>query len=416
MSVAESAVPLHEREPPLRRNRDFLLLWSGAGMALLGTRVSAIAYPLLVLWSTGSAGSAGLVGFAAQLPSLLVQLPAGVLVDRWDRRRLMIACNAGGAMALASVAVAVALGHLWLPHLMAAAFAESSLTILYRLAERGGVRNLVPPGQLSAALARNEARGRAAGLLGQPVGSLLFGLTRWTPLAFTAFSHVFALLGLLFIRKDFQAGRPAARRAVLPAMREALIWVWRQRFLRTVMGLIAGSNLVLNGLGLAMLVIMHRRGGSETAVALVVAARGAGGMLGALSGNWWLRRVSVPAIVIGGNIAWAALTPLVAVLRQPLALGVLFAAVSFVGGVFNVAGGVYQVRSTPDAMQGRVNSVMDLLGSGATSLGVLLVGYLLDAQGVTATVLDLSGLMAGVAALAVLSPAVRAERLNARSG
>ena len=66
--------------PPLRGNRDFLLLWSGQVVSVLGTRISAVACPLLVLALRGSAWDAGLVGFAATAPYALVRLPAGVLV------------------------------------------------------------------------------------------------------------------------------------------------------------------------------------------------------------------------------------------------------------------------------------------------------------------------------------------------
>jgi MFS family permease len=396
-------------EIPLRRNRDFLLLWSGAGMALLGTRVSAIAYPLLVLWSTGSASAAGLVGFAAQLPALLIQLPAGALVDRWDRRRLMIFCNLGGALMLGSTTVSVALGAVWIPQLMLAAFVESSLTIFYTLSERGGVRNLVPKSQLPTALSQNEARGRVAALCGQPLGSLVFGLGQWLPFAFTSFSHVFALAGLACIKKDLQTARKAKPDRVLLAIREGISWVWRQRFLRAVMALIAGSNIVLNGLSLVVLVIVHAQGASPAIVSMIVAVRGLGGLLGALTGTWWLRATGVRFIVVGGNLAWAVLVPLVMVVTEPIALAVIFGAASFVGGAFNVAGGVYQIQRTPDSMQGRVNSVMNLLGSGANSLGILVTGFLLDAQGATRTAGVLSALMVAVAIAAVVSPAVRHE-------
>ena len=92
-------------EPPsLWRNRDFQLLWIGQAASALGSRASTIAYPLLVLALTGSPADAGIVGFAATIPYLVLQLPAGVLVDRVDRRRAMLACDAGRLVILAGVA------------------------------------------------------------------------------------------------------------------------------------------------------------------------------------------------------------------------------------------------------------------------------------------------------------------------
>src|SRR5882672_8168118 len=89
--------------PRLRANRDFRLLWFGSVVSVLGSRASAIAYPLLVLALTGSPADAGLAGFAATISYLLGQLPAGALVDRWNRKFIMIACDAGRALALASI-------------------------------------------------------------------------------------------------------------------------------------------------------------------------------------------------------------------------------------------------------------------------------------------------------------------------
>src|SRR5262249_46369642 len=68
----------------LRHNRDFRLLWIGQAVSTLGTNVSSVAFPLLVLATRGSAADAGLVGFLGTLPLALLQLPAGALVDRWD--------------------------------------------------------------------------------------------------------------------------------------------------------------------------------------------------------------------------------------------------------------------------------------------------------------------------------------------
>ena len=79
---------------PLRRNRDFQLLWGGQAVSLLGSQTSKIAYPLLVLAMTGSPAKAGIAGFAAMLGYLLFPLPAGGLADRHDRKRIMIGCDA----------------------------------------------------------------------------------------------------------------------------------------------------------------------------------------------------------------------------------------------------------------------------------------------------------------------------------
>jgi MFS family permease len=395
--------------PPLHRNRDFALLWTGAGATMLAARTAGIAYPLLVLWHGGSAGQAGLVGFAALLPALILQLHAGALVDRLDRRRLMIACDLGCILTTASVAVTVLCGHLWVTQLMAAAFIQGALAIFYRLAERAGVRNLVPEEQLPVAMSGNEARSQAAGLLGQPTGSVLFTVARSSPFFFAACTHFVSLVSLLLIRRPLQderehAARAAAKRNVNAEVWAGLRWTWRQPFLRTVMTLVAGSNLLFQGLALALMVIIRQSGGSAASLGVITAVSGVGGMLGALNAGRWMRLIDLRVLMIGGLICWTALIPTVTLSANPVVLGVIFAAVSYIGGVSNVAGGIYQMRITPDGLQGRVSGAMGLLGQGANSLGMLVGGAVLDAFGVSRTVLGIGAAMAVLALLSLFLP------------
>ncbi|MER6365954.1 MFS transporter [Kitasatospora sp. NPDC001527] len=409
MSAAQEAPTLAETPPgpPLRRNRDFLKLWTGAGISILGTRVGTVAYPLLMVWQNGSTVDAGLVGFAALLPLLLVQLPAGVVVDRWDRRRTMIACDVAGLLAMGSVGLVLLSGRVLLPHLMAAAFVEAAAGIFYRLAERAAVRNVVEPRHLSAALSQNEARGRAAGLLGQPLGSSLFTVSRGLPFVFTAAGHLFALLTLLAIRKDLQSERTAVRKDLRAELAEGFAWLWRQRFLRTAVSLVAGTNILFQVLSLTLVVIVKESGSSPAVIGVIGTVSGVGGVCGALAGSWFGRRFSVSAILRGVFAAWTVLMPMVALSDNPLALGGVFAGLTFAGALMNVAAGVYQVQVTPDRLQGRVSSVAMLLTSGTNSLGPLIAGFLLGAVGTTSTVLGVGVAMLVTTVAALLSPAVR---------
>ena len=109
---------------PLWRNRDFLLLWNGQTISTLGTNISTLALPLLVLALTHSPAQAGLLTATRLLPYLLFSLPAGALLDRWDRKEVMIRCDLIRWLALGSVPLAFALGHLTLVHLYVVAFLE----------------------------------------------------------------------------------------------------------------------------------------------------------------------------------------------------------------------------------------------------------------------------------------------------
>src|SRR5712691_7465359 len=144
--------------PPLRRNRDFILLWSGQVVSTLGSGVSGLAFPLLVLSLTGSPAQAGIVGFARGLPYLLVYLPAGALVDRWNRNHVMLAADAGRALAIGSVAVWLVVGRPPIAWLAVVSFVEGALFVFFQLAESAALPHIVPKEQLPLAIAQNQAR------------------------------------------------------------------------------------------------------------------------------------------------------------------------------------------------------------------------------------------------------------------
>src|SRR3954465_13521927 len=109
---------------PLSRNRNFLLLETGQLLSTLGSQAAGVAFPLLALSLTHSPAKAGLVGFAAILPLPLLLIPAGVVVDRRDRKRVMVVCDAARAVAALSLAAALVSGHGTYLHLTAVAFLE----------------------------------------------------------------------------------------------------------------------------------------------------------------------------------------------------------------------------------------------------------------------------------------------------
>jgi Transmembrane secretion effector len=126
------------REPvPLRRNRDFRLLWGGQAVSLLGSQTSKIAYPLLALGLTGSPAKAGIAGFAAVLGYLLIPLPAGGVADRHDRKRIMIGCDVVRLAAVGSIAVAGWAAHITCVQLLLAGFIEGTATGLRACRGRG---------------------------------------------------------------------------------------------------------------------------------------------------------------------------------------------------------------------------------------------------------------------------------------
>jgi MFS family permease len=405
---------------PLRRNRDFLILWSGQVVSTVGTRVSSLAFPLLVLTLTGSPAQAGIVAFAQTLPYLVLYLPAGALVDRWNRKRIMLASDAGRAVALGSVALVLAVGEPPMAQLIAVALVEGSLFVLFDLCESAALPQIVPQEQLPAAIAQNQARQQGAELAGQPLGGLLFGISRLLPFAFDAVSYAVSFVSLLFVRPAFQAQREPTGTHVVAELREGVAWLWGQPFLRTLVALVAGSNFAFQALILVVIVRARELGASPALIGAMLACYGAAAILGSLAAPWMQRRLPASVVLVGALWLWAALTAVLVLIHEPLALGVVAGIASFAGPPFNVVVGSYAYALVPDRLLGRVRGVALMVAWGALPLGSLTAGFLIQRVGTGASFLVLAVVMLAVAIAATayrdLRRAPRVEQLVAARG
>jgi predicted MFS family arabinose efflux permease len=399
------AVPL----PPatlLRRNRDFNLLWVGQAVSSLGSQMSAVALPLLVLALTGSAADAGLAGFGQMLPLPLFGLAAGVLIDRWDRRRIMVAADSIRFVATGSLPAALWLDHLGLAQILIVAFLSGTCWVFFWVSENTALAAVVPEEQLASAVALNQARQYGSSLAGTPLGGFLFGLNRALPFVANALSYLASLITLFLIRTPLK-GDPTPRRHPLVEAKEGLIWLWRQPFLRATLLLTTGSDFVLNAFFLILVVTAKREGASSTTVGVMFAIVGANGIVGSLLAPRLANRLSLRTVVIGVECLSAALVPLLLLASNAYLLGLIFGAALAPWPLWNASIGAYRLTATPQALQGRVQSISLLLMNGPVPLATLLAGVLLDAYGSNITIAVFSIILAFVAAAAVATPAVR---------
>jgi MFS family permease len=395
-----------ERVPPLRRNRDFVLLWTGQAVSLLGSRITSIAIPLLVLALTGSPAEMGLVGFFGTLPYLLVQLPAGGLVDRLDRRRTMIVCDAVRTVALASIPVAIWTARIGIPQLAVVAFVEGALTVVFGLAENAALPRVVPAGQLTRAIAQNEARERGAALAGQPLGGLLFQIAHAVPFVADAVSYCVSAITLAFVRTPMRVER-VERTSLRREIREGFSWLWHHGFLRASALLIAGSNFIFQGVVLAIVVVGRSRGANSAEIGLIFLLSGLGGLAGAILAPRIARAVPTRGVIVGVTWLWALILPVMALPIPPIALGPLFGAMTLVGPAWNVVFGTYELTLVPDRLLGRVQSVEMLLSWGAIPLGSLAAGVLLQQLGPARAMVAFASIMAAIAIAGTLSRSLR---------
>lgn len=373
---------------PLRHNREFLLLWSGQAISQLGSQISLVAYPLLVLAVTGSPAKAGLVAFARNIPIAALALPAGLLADRVNRKRLMVATDGVRALAMASIPIAAATGGVPYVLILILAAIDGSGFVLTSVAERGALRQLVAPEQLGAAVTRNESRMFGAMLVGPPLGGLLFGIGRAVPFVVDAASYAISTITKLMIRTEFQEAREDGGAG---DAREGLRWLWQRPFLRNCMLLFAGSNPIFTGLYLLVVVLAKGHGASAALIGLMLGIAAAGGLLGALLAPAFQRRLTARSALVGESWVLALSIPLLLVVHEALLIGVIMAAAELITPVTNSFVVGFRVALAPDRLQGRVQAASTLVSFSAGWLGPLLVGFLLEGTGESATILVLTG-------------------------
>ncbi|WP_171168877.1 MFS transporter [Streptomyces sp. I05A-00742] len=394
-------------EPSLWRNRDFVTLWSGQVVSTLGARISATAMPLLVLATTGSPTDAGLVGAAGTLPFLVAYLPAGPLVDRYNRHRILLTSEILAGLALATVPVALWLGVLTVAQLMVVGFVQGLCFVFFSLAETAALPRIVPAVLLPAALAQNEARSRGAALAGGPLGGLLFGIDRALPFLADAVSYAAASIALLFLRKDLQHKTTAPAGPLWQATMAGLRWIWRHPLIRTAILLITATNLVFQALVLTIVVLAQRHGATSGAIGTMLGVYSGGGLLGALVAGRAHRYFTPKMVIIGVNWIWVALLPLFLLTTNPLHIGAIGAATAFVGPLWNVVIMSYTALLVPNELLGRVTSAAMTLAWGVMPIGSLVAGLLLTTAGPSGAVLTLTAVMLVTAVGATISPAVR---------
>lgn len=375
----------------LWRNRDYLLLWSGQTLSNIGSGVSRIAYPLLVLAITGSPAQAGLIGALRALMYIVLILPAGALLDRWNRKQVMIICDTARAIGMASIPVAALVGHLTLVQLYAVAFIEGTFEAFFDIAEVSSVPQVVSQEQLPAAMSRVQVTAGLTTLIGPSLGGTLFAIRALLPFLADAISYVISIVSLSFIRVPFQRQRTeTTKRNLRREIGEGLRWLWNQPVLRSMAFITAGNIFFGAGQTLIIIVIAQQQHASDATIGLIFGIAGIGTILGAITVETIRHHFSFAQIIIGVLWLFIVFWLPFAVLPSPLILGLLTAALFFIGPFYAVTSISYRLAITPDELQSRVNSVARLIALGLSPVGLALTGILLQYNGSQTTVLLLT--------------------------
>ncbi|HVM58162.1 MAG TPA: MFS transporter [Gaiellaceae bacterium] len=375
----------------LLRNPDFLKLWTGQTVSQLGSQVSQLALPLVaVLVLHVSAFYVALLGTVDLLPFLLFALPAGVWIDRIARRPVLIAADAGRAVALASIPLVAAFGSLTIWQLYAVGFVTGTLTVFFDVSYQSYLPSLVGRQHLVEGNAKLELSRSAAQIAGPGLGGALVGaISAPYAIAVDSASFVFSAVSVGLIRRREPRPEPGPAPSMRRELIEGLRFVLGDPRWRALTEYVATFNF-FTSIAFALYVVYAVRelGLTPGELGLVLALGNVGWLLGALVVQRVRRRLGVgPTLVLSGFLGGAALL-LVPLAPQGFPIPFLVASGMIAGlaiVLYNVTGISLIQALTPDRMLGRANASRRWIVWGTIPLGSLVGGALSTAIGVRPT-------------------------------
>ncbi|TDB91992.1 MFS transporter [Actinomadura sp. 7K534] len=379
--------------------RNFALLWSGSAISLAGAVNTTVAVPLIALSLTGSPFYAGLAGFAGAVARLLMQVPAGFIADRVDRRAVMVVAQCVRLCVALGLGVALWLGicDIWL--LIAGVALEGIFAACFEITEFSVVPQLVWPQQLKAAVARNEGRNFLATLSGRPLGGALYAVGAGFPFLIAAGGTAVsvALIACLGRGRSWIAfHRRAKRESLRRQAREGWEYLSGDLLLRRTVVICSTTNFLFQIVGLNLVVLAEAHGLSPVHIGVLLAASGAGGLLGA----WLAPRILDMAGEPGRTVkycmlSWCAALGLI-IFDVPVCWLVAWALVGFTGSHMNVMMKRHQAAVVGPERLGVVTGFTQFLTQGVVTPVALLAG------GVMIAFFGPAAIAAGTAVLAAV--------------
>ncbi|MFY1633699.1 MFS transporter [Solwaraspora sp. WMMB335] len=359
-------------------------LWWANTINSVGDGAFVAALPLLAVSVTTDPRDISAIATATYLPWLLLSLPVGVIVDRYDRATLMWRCQAFQGVVVAGVALAAATGHTSIPLLLAASFLLGSAQVVITNAAQSVLPQLVPAPLLQRANANQyvvQTLGQS--MLGPPLGSLLFVVAAALPFGLDAASFALSAF-LLFTLPRIEKGsrRESSMRA---EMTEGLLWLKRHRLLRTL-AFMLGMNTFCHQMGFATLVLfatqtLHL---SYRDYGLMLVGVGVGSIIGGFVNSRIARWLGpLPALLLS-YAANAVIYIAMGLAPNGGALTILLGACGLVVTVTSIVTVSLRQQMVPDRLLGRVNSVYRMIGWGLMPVGSLLGGLIAQHFGLRA--------------------------------
>lgn len=370
---------------PPKLGSDFRWLWSSSTAANLADGILMAAGPLLVTSVSVAPLAVASAVFAQRLPWVLFGVVAGALIDRVDRRRLMVVVNVCRATVLLLLAVAVVTDQLSLPLIYGTMFAVG---VAETFADNAGttlVADVVPSEVVGVANARLLGSSVITNqLAGPPIGALLFGLGHASPFAANA-----ACLGLAAVLAARMRPAPALlepdRSALGREIAEGFRWLWNHPPVRTLALLITVFNVTFGAaFSIWVLYAFERLGLGETGFGVLLAVSSVGGLFGSAVFGWLEHRYSYATLLRVGLIIETFTHLGLLLTRSPFIAGAVMSLFGIHAVTWGSLSTTIRHRAVPSKLLGRVTSVYMIGSVGALALGSLLGGALAQRYGILA--------------------------------
>jgi predicted MFS family arabinose efflux permease len=371
---------------PGRLSKNFQWIWASSTVANLGDGVLISAGPLLIASITREPFPIAMALFVQRLPWLLFGVVAGAVIDRLDRRRLIIVVDILRTAVLAVLALSIAFGYGNLPLIYAAMFVLGTAETFADNANSTIVAVAIPAEGIGQANARlMGAKIVTNQLAGPPLGAFLFGLGLAVPFGFNAvcFALSVAVIARITLPPPHDTGpRTTSMRTEVG---EGLRWLWGHPPVRTLAIMITVFNITFGAsFSIWVLYATERLGLSEVGFGFLLTASAVGGVLGSTVYTWLESRFSYAWLLRVGLII-ETLTHLALVLtREAVVAGLVMGLFGIHAVVWGTTSTTVRHRAVPSPLLGRVTSVY-LIGSvGALALGTLLGGAIAQRWGILA--------------------------------
>lgn len=382
-SAPEAVAPEHPaaraRKAPL--GRDFGRLWTAAAFSNLADGIGRTAVPLIATTLTRDPLAIAVIGALAFLPWLVFGLPAGMIVDRFDRRWIMAIANTlrGGValwLAVMTVTGDISLWALWIG------------TLVFGLGETlfDNATNAVVPGLVTRPqLDRANGRMQAAqvtidSFISQPIAGVLFAVSLALPLWIGSAGYLvpiaLALLLPLSAARPLRSGSGGESRSPAVPAREAIAYLWGHRYLRTM---VMFTSLVGSAFAFAqaatILYFLDEQGVPAAAIGFVTAGIGIGALVGALLAPVLVARFGRGWVMFGANMMAVAAMVLTGLAANVVVAIIAYALFAFAVSTWNVPWGALRQQIVPAHLFGRVLGIIRMLTWGMFPLATLLGGW-----------------------------------------